>query len=567
MKKLHWRRMIALWLAIVMCWLSGCGDVSGDNASGYQEVKTYTYEEAIKELEAKVKMVKTPEMPDPPLDISDVETEHQVLADIDTFPLTEQGYGGVNIEIAAATELSAEAPDDLLNVWARNFNKQHVEIDGKTIGVTVRKITSGEVLTYMTEGDYTPDVYIPSSYAWGEMLKSKGIGVIKLTDRLVGNTAGILMEKQTHADFTAKYGEVTVDKVLEASLAGDLTFAYTNPYTSSTGLNILAAMLHSFDSNNPLSSQAEQKLLDYQKQSPPVAYTTAVMRAQAAKGIIKAMVMEEQAYINTPELRDFVYIPAGIRHDHPVYTFDYVSSEKQAAAQKFIEYCLTSEAQKLADDKGFNRHNDYVGQSAELDGAGYLAAQRIWKNNKDGGRPIVAVFVADVSGSMRTNGALETLKESLLVTAKYIRSDNYIGLISYSDEVYKNLEIAQFDDTQRAYFSGAVKSLDDGGGTATYDAVLVALQMLDAAAKEIPNAKQMLFVLSDGRRQSGYHLNDVTNIVGGMRVPIYTIGYNLDDSSALQQLSSLSEINEAVLIDAGSDDIVNQLRNLFNVQL
>lgn len=74
----------------------------------------------------------------------------------------------------------------------------------------------------------------------------------------------------------------------------------------------------------------------------------------------------------------------------------------------------------------------------------------------------------------------------------------------------------------------------------------------------------MLFVLSDGEQNRGYGLNKITDVVGGMKVPVYTIGYNLQNSNALKQLS---EINEAALINAQTDDIVNQLRNLFNVQL
>lgn len=555
-------------LLVVTCCLSGCG------TPGYEENDVYTYDEATKELESKLTKISVSNVK-APLDIYDFDMVSKSLADINTFPLTVNGNGTIDIEIAAATELSAEAPDDLINILAKKFNSQRNEIDGKTISVTVRKITSGEVLTYMTEGDYKPDVYIPSSYAWGEMLKSKGVGVIKLTDRIAGNTAGILIEEKTHEEFLSKYKEVTVSSVLEASLAGDLTFAYTNPYTSSTGLNILATMLHSFDANNPLSDEAAQKLLDYQKQSPPVAYTTAVLRNQASKGIIKAMVMEEQAYHNAPELRDYVYVPAGIRHDHPVYTFDYVSDEKQAAARKFVEYCLSDEAQEIADEKGFNLHDDYKEQSAGLDGAGYVAAQKIWKANKDGGKPIIAVFVADVSGSM-DGEPLNALKESLISTSSYIGSDNYVGLVSYSDDVYINLnpipfneetktyDTLQFDETQRAYFSGAVKSLTANGGTATYDAVLVALDILRQGAIEVPEAKLMLFVLSDGEQNSGYGLSRITDIVAGMKVPVYTIGYNLRNTGELQQLS---EINEATLINAQTDDIINQLRNLFNVQL
>lgn len=549
------KKFLAIML-VAVCFLTGC------STPGYEESKTLTYNEAVEELSSKLTKVKTSTV-DAPLDIYDTSTETKALASIDTFPLTTRGSGQINIEIAGATELTADAPDDLLNVWAKNFNSQKIQVNGRTASVTIRKITSGEVVTYMTEGDYRPDVYIPSSYAWGEMLRSKGLGITKLSDRIAGNTAGILMEKKTYETFIEKYKSVTVDKVLEASLAGDLTFAYTNPYTSSTGLNILASMLHSFDAKNPLSDEASQKLLDYQKQSPPVAYTTAVLRDQAAKGIIKAMVMEEQAYHNTPELKDYVYTPAGIRHDHPVYTFEYVSDEKQEVARKFVEYCLSSEAQKIADEKGFNLHDDYKEQSAGLDGAGYLAAQKIWKANKDGGKPIIAVFVADVSGSM-DGEPLNALKESLISTASYISSDNYIGLVSYSDDVYINLGLEQFDETQRAYFSGAVKSLTANGGTATYDAVLVALDMLRKKAEEVPDAKLMLFVLSDGEQNRGYSLSKITDIIGGMKVPVYTIGYNLSDS---KELKRLSEVNEAALINAQTDDIVNQLRNLFNVQL
>lgn len=553
------KQILALVLALTCCLLC-CTSCSG--SGGHGDARTYTYDEAVEELESKLTKVTTTQV-EAPLDIYDLETVTRALADIDTFDLTVRGTGQIDIEIAAPSELSGETPDDLINILAKNFNNSRPEINGQTASVSVRKIASGEVLTYMTEGDYRPDVYIPSSDALGKMLQAKGVDVIELTKRMAGNTAGILMEKQTHEDFVAKYGDVSVDKVLEASLAGDLTFAYTNPYTSATGLNILTTMLHSFDPRNPLSEAAAQKLLDYQRQTPPVAYTTGVLRTQAAKGIIKAMVMEEQAYHNSPELRDYVYIPAGIRHDHPVYTFGYVSEERQAIARMFVDYCLSAEAQKLADSKGFNLHNDYRSQDPGLDGAGYLAAQKLWKTNKDGGRPIVAIFVADISGSM--DGApLTALKESLTTAASYIGSGNYVGLVSYADEVFVNLELQPFDEEQRARFSGAVKSLAANGGTATYDAVLVALEMLHRKAAEIPNAKTMLFVLSDGEQNRGYSLGKITDIVGGMRVPIYTIGYNLSETNELQ---ILSDINEAALINAETDDIINQLRNLFNVQL
>ena len=557
------RRILAVILSVaaLCCLLSGC--------TSYQTgtEKVYSYDEALRELSAFNNQIQAQEVK-PQLDIynNDVSSS-TALADIDTFPIMVKGNGSINIEVAAATEMSAAAPDDWMNVVAEKFNKEGYTINGKSVSVSIRKITSGEVLTYMTEGDYKPDVYAPSFDAWGEMLKAKGIDVITLSDRIVGNTAGILMEKKTYDSFIEKYKEVTLANVLNASVAGDISFAYTNPYTSSTGLNMLTGMLYAFDSSDPLSEVAQEKLLEYQKQSPPVAYTTSVLKDQASKGIIKAMVMEEQAYHNTPELNNYVYTPAGVRHDHPVYTFSYVSEEKQEAAKLFTEYCQNDESQKIADKKGFNLHNDYKSQKNGLDGSGYLLAQKIWKRSKDGGQPIIAMFVADVSGSM-AGEPINSLKESLLSSSQYISSDHYIGLISYSDEVYINLDLKNFDEEQRAYFSGAVKALDAEGGTATYNAILKALNMMIEKKAEIPDAKLMLFVLSDGEQNRGYSLDRIAPIVGGLKIPVYTIGYNLqDDSHAMNELKRLSSINEASLINATSDDIVNHLRNLFNVQL
>ena len=555
-------RILSLLLAVMMMTfiITGCTQHNEGNE------KVYSYDEAVTELNAFNQKIKTDTI-DPVMDIYDDDSEKTALADISVFELTTEGSGDINLEIAAPSELSGAAPDNWLNIIADDFNKERKTIDGKTVSVTVRKIASGEAVTYITDGNYKPDLYIPSSYAWGEMLTAKGVKTTTLAERTLGNTAGILMEKDTYDTFIDKYETLSLDKVIEASLAGDLTFAYTNPYTSATGLNALASTLTAFDAKDPLSDAAQQKLLDYQKQSPPVAYTTGVLVNQASKGIIKAMVMEEQAYVNKPELKNYVYEPFGIRHDHPMYTFDWVSAEKREAAELFTEYCLSGKAQELGTGKGFNRHDDYKSQNTDFTGQQYLSAQTIWKQSKDGGQPIIACFVADISGSM-DGLPLNQLKESLLATKGYISENNYVGLVSYASKVHVNLPIERFDATQKAYFSGAVKNLNTEDSTATYDAVLVAMKLMMDKKEEVPNAKMMLFVLSDGDQNYGYNLNRVAPIIGGLKIPVYSIGYNLSkDSGAEKELTRMSNINEAAMIDADSENLINQLRNLFNTQL
>lgn len=554
------RKLYRLLSFILVCFmLAGCSATS-DVSFEEKEYGSLSEKEALSELSALLKKVDVSEVENPQLDIyMDEISEVAALADISTFDITVQGRNQINIEIAAATELTADAPDDWINVVAKKFNNEGMEIDGKSVSVTVRKITSGEAVTYITKAGYQPEVFIPSNEAWGKMIEASGIDIEKQVDRIAGNTAGILISKEA----LDKVKTVTVDNVLKAASAGDITFAYTNPYTSSTGLNMLTQMLYSFDNNNPLSSTASSKLMEYQKTSPPVAYTTAVLRNQAKKGLIDTMVMEEQAYINTPELSDYTYVPFGIRHDHPVYTFSWTTEDEEKACQLFIDYCLEEKNQKLASDRGFNLHDDYKDQDTGMSGQDYVTAQSLWKDNKTGGRPVVAMFVADISGSMKGE-ALSTLQQSLIATLPYIGSEHYVGLLSYSSDITINLPIAQFDDKQRAYFSGEVKNLIATGGTNTYEAVLVALDCINKKTEELPDAVPIIILLTDGEANGGYTLSRISPVVDGLKVPVYCIAYNYNTTS---ELRTLSEINEASVVNATTDDIVNQLRNLFNTQL
>lgn len=555
------KRKLKLFLAVILCvsFIAGCGSVTMDEKRDVLSV-----EDAKQELDALLTRVDVHEVENPALDIyTDNISESAALGSIDSFDIVVEGRGTIDIEIAAATELTSESPDDWITVVARNFNSENYEINGKKVSVTVRRITSGEIMTYVNAGVYQPNVAVFSNDAWGKMVETAGIGINKICDRIAGNTAGILISKEANNKVAEAYGEVSFETVIKAAQDGIIVFGYSNPYTSSTGLNSLTMMLSVFDPANPLSDKASDALLEYQKTSPPVAYTTAVLRNQAKKGIIDAMVMEEQAYINTPELSSYIYIPFGIRHDHPVYTFSWNTEEENELARMFVDYCLSDRNQKLATDKGFNRHDDYKSQDIGLTGQGYLTAQSMWKQNKNGGRPVVAVFICDVSGSMRGN-KLASLQNSLVATLPYIGSQHYVGLVSYDSEVTINLDIGQFDDKQRAYFSGEVKNLAIGGATNTFDAVLVGLSMINRAQAQIPDAIPLIILLTDGDTTGGYKLSRISPVVEGMRVPVYCISY---DYSGNADLDTLSEINEASVIKADSEDIVDQLRNLFNTQL
>jgi Ca-activated chloride channel family protein len=286
------------------------------------------------------------------------------------------------------------------------------------------------------------------------------------------------------------------------------------------------------------------------------------MRESARNGVIDAMVMEYQAYINEPLLKDYVFTPFGVRHDSPMYAVGPLADEKTQGLRQFIDFCRNPESQAEAKRNGFNANDNFAGEPLNLTGARLFNAQKIWKENKDAGRPVVAVFVADTSGSME-GGPITNLKASLVNSAKYIGPSNYIGLVTYSDFVTIDLPIDLFEGEHKAYFTGAIKDLYAAGGTATYDAVLVALKLLEDQLKQVPNAKLMLFVLSDGEQNEGYDLNKITPVVKALKIPVHTISYNME----LTEMETLSKINEASHVAADENNVVYNLKNIFNAQM
>ncbi len=141
-----------------------------------------------------------------------------------------------------------------------------------------------------------------------------------------------------------------------------------------------------------------------------------------------------------------------------------------------------------------------------------------------------------------------------------------MGLVSFSGDVTINLPIARFDMNQQALFKGAVtKGLRASGNTATIDGIIVGAKLIEDELVNHPDAKPMLFVLSDGLQNAGHTLKDVEGALTGLRIPVYTIAYG--DDADLASLKAISAINEATTLSASTDDITYQLKSLFNANM
>ncbi|BBI31308.1 vWA domain-containing protein [Cohnella abietis] len=496
------------------------------------------------------------------IDLDPVDVANS-LPDISKFPITVDNTTNNFVEIFSSIEKAGTGVDGWLTEVATEFNKANIVVDGKPVSVKLRNIASGTAADYIKSGKYVPDAYTPSNELWGEMVKASGVKTQLVTNRLVGNVPGIVISKAKYDVLVDKYGSVNVKTITEAISNNEFSMGYTDPFASSTGLNFLVTALNTFDSSNILGEKAVQGFEKFQANVPFIASTTIQMRDAAKSGMLDGFVLEYQTYFNAADLKSgYVFTPFGVRHDSPLYALGDVSQAKLDIIKKFAEFVAQEKYQKLGLKKGFNNLEEYKSELTTVDGNLLSSAQKIWKEKKNGNRPIAAVFVTDVSGSMGGE-PLNRLKESLLKGQKYLGKDNSIGLVSYSSDVTINLPIGKYDTNHQSMFVGAVNSLQAGGGTATFDGIVVALKMLQDELVANPNIKPVIFVLSDGETNEGYELKDIKSLIETYKTPIYTIGYNAN----IKALQSISSINEAASINADTDDVVYKIGNLFNAQM
>lgn len=523
--------------------------------------KTISREAALESLEKYVKKINPAEAQPVKGQVSYSEEDslYQELPILKDDSVTVKETSNYYAEIFASSEKTGSGTDGYLREMAEKFNRSNVSVNGAKASIRLRTVSSGQQVDYPASGKYVPDAISPSSDLSVKMLNAKGIDTVDIDDSLVMNYAGLVVSNSTYSTLVEDYGSADAKTFAQATADGKITVGYTNPFTSATGMNFLITLLDSYDSGNILSDKAIGGFQSFQENVPFVAMTTGQMRSAAERGSFDAFVLEYQVYVNDSKLsKNYRFIPFGYAHANPLAMI--ASSDKKPILDAFAKFCDENGAQLAASD-GFNADIGYIPTLPDYSGTDLMAAQKLYKENKDN-KPVVCVFVTDVSGSM-AGEPLNTLKDSLVNSMQYINTNNYIGIVSYNDDVTVSLPIAEFDINQQSYFKGTVESLSASGGTATYDGLCVALKMIEDKLEEVPDAKAMVFVLSDGETNRGYTLKDVEGIVSGLNVPVYTIGYNAD----IDALSKLSDINEGVCINANTDDVIYQLKQLFNANM
>ncbi|MGB1255555.1 MAG: vWA domain-containing protein [Thiolinea sp.] len=538
--------------------LQGCGSVVDSQESAEAKIKELvsdtvqpTFDE--NQVRANIQLTKTNLL--------------AMLPDLREYPISLNARDDLRtemVEIFTSSEKAGQGRDGFYLEMAEAFNRKRMSIsNGKQAKVAIRKIASGLGAQFMLARRYTPDAYSPSNFLWGEMLNASGIKVETIAEQTAPNTAGIIVKKSKIDQITTD-GKLDIAKLLTNVSSGQFAMGYTNPYQSSTGLNFLLTVLNSFaegDESQMLSPDVASAFEAFQAGVPFVAQNTLQMRdAAQGSGVLDALVMEHQSWVNVTGMDDYEFVPFGVRHDSPLYATPEADPAEREVLKLFAEFIKSQ--QSAVQNFGFGRNGNYADAYQLEDGSLIAQAQKLWKQKKSGGRPIAAVFVADVSGSME-GIRIRNLKEALIESADLISSTNAIGLVSYSEQVNVDLYIRPFDVQQKALFSGAVGRLTTGGKTATNDAVLVAANQLIEYGKQHPDHKKVIFLLSDGETNRGLDFDNVKSALEWSGIPVHAIAYELSSD----HLKGLASLAEGAYIESSAGSASYRIGNLLNSEM
>ena len=447
---------------------------------------------------------------------------------------------------------------------AKAFNDAGVTLaDGTPVGVDLRSIASGTGYQYIARGEDLPDAFTPSSQLWIEM-SAEFEPMTEIRLQTVPNVAGIVMENETAEELRATYGELNAANLVDAVIAGDLVMGYTDPFASSTGLNFLLTVLDAIaegDASRLTSPDVASVFEQFQRQVPFVALTTLQMRDSVENdtGTLDTFVMEWQTYTNTDSLQSgFEFIPFGAPHDNPLYGVGDLTPAQLETLELFAQFSEQPEFQELAVEYGFDPP-PYTSDVEVPTGDILIGVQNVWKDKKDGGRPVATVFVVDVSGSMEGT-RIQSVQNAMLSAREFIKPETQVGVVEFNDTAMKRLDVAEFDLNQQARYAALSEDLSPGGGTAMYDGIVLGLQMLEEQQALNPDVKPILVVLTDGETTDGLTFDQVDNMIEGLRIPVYTVGFEAD----LEELDRVSSLVEAASIDASEEDVEFKIAALFN---
>jgi Ca-activated chloride channel family protein len=485
-------------------------------------------------------------------------------------------------------------PDTLLAKPIAEFNARHVQVDGKTVVVVPRTVSSGEALDELRGGALKPTVWSPASSLWGRLFTEEAdktylaerpvslartplvIAMWEPEARALGwprrplGWADVLREARQPTAF-ARFGHPEW---------GSFRLGHTNPDFSTSGLSAVAAEYYAATGKSEGLTLADvdrpavrAQIRDIESAIVHYGDTTLFFEQQlAAHGpaFATAVAMEEDTLVDfnqrlrrkgEPRLVAIYPREGTFYSDNPLYVLNapWTTAAQRQAAQRFVSYLQTDAVQHVLEQAGFRPSNPSASPGASISAANGVdpsqparalslpdpavmgRVRALWHQDR---KPADVVVVLDTSGSMADENKLDEAKQGLLAFLRPLNTRDRVALITFASQSRLLQPLLPLTPHNRGRLGNRIVGLFANGGTAIYDTTRTALQLLRQQGD--PKHIEAVVLLTDGQDNKsstplGTLVDQLSRESEESHPRIFTIAYGADaSSSVLQRIADAS---------------------------
>lgn len=467
-----------------------------------------------------------------------------------------------------------------LTAAALAVNEQAIELaSGETLFVGVVSRESGEAVAAL-HSETPVDLWVPENETWPALLAESGNPSFADNCQSLAQSPLVIGMWQPIAESLGwpsldlgwlDIGSLAADPSAWAYYSGgqygdELRIGHTHPGVSGSGASTLLAIVQAAQStDDPVgavdmdSPIVQASVASFESAvtwfSPSTDALASTMRQRGA-GYLGAGIMYESDVLRyqggEPALVPIYPFEGTFMATHPACVNQAADSDKQAAAQAFIDYLLSDDGQTLANAHGLRPVSNSVTITAPLSAANgvqldqpavvypnvspaaIFAVQQLWQSSR---KPINLVMLIDTSGSM--DGAkMRNVRTAAAQFVDQMSDEDLITLIAFSTFPFVIHE-QQLIGPARQRVVQSIEGLRADGDTSLYDAIGLAGEIIDRTSS--PAAANAMVVLTDGvdTISSNYQFDqELIDTASANGTTVFTVAYGNDaDEEVLENLA------------------------------
>ena len=512
----------------------------------------------------------------------------------------------VVIEVVGNTSLTA-----WLTAAARDFNAARIKLsDDRPAYVTLQSVEAGQEIVDIASGSAAPDLWIPDTPVWVDVLAEKGKSDFQGDCGSVAQSPLVIAVWQPIAealgwpgrslgwlDFGSLAADTSAWLYYSGGQFGDtFRLGHTHPGLSSTGADTLLAVVQAASLKQEAVSEAD--IQQPITQASVIAFESSVtLFSSATDSLGSTMRQRGVGYLGAAIVYESTVVQYGQGDLNfvPIYPFEGTflatfpacvnstsGAEQQEAARLFRDYLTGVDGQRQAIASGLRPVNPAVPAAAPLDEAhgvdlsqpevifdspspGTLfAVQELWMTAR---KDLNLVMVLDTSGSMEGT-KIENVRMAAIQFVEQMGEDDYLSLIVFNNETNLRFEHVQVGPN-RQFITDEIRQLSAGGSTPLYDAIADSAAIIaGTSSSQTTNA---MVVLTDGLDTSSSHHqfnHELISIAVANDTTIFTIAYGSDaDEDLLAQLASQANGSFFLGTDASIAAIYAEMSTAFGGNL